>query len=376
MPGSSKFPYLLKPLRVGDLELRNRVVLAPLTRGRAGASRDPNALMAEYYRQRASGGLLISEAVGISEEGYGWNGAPGIYTEEQSKKWRQVTEAVHKEGGLIFLQLWHMGRASHSSFSIGAKYPGTVSASAIAAQGTVYTASGEKQPYEVPRALETDEIARVGEDYRRAARLAMEGGFDGVELHGANGYLIDQFLQSCSNKRDDKYGGSKENRYRFLEEILNAVKREVPSNRIGVRLSPNGIFGSMGSEDNDVMFPYVAERLSEHNLGYLHVMDGLGFGFHRKCKAVTLHEMKARFGGLVIGNVGFEPETAEGAIRTGAVDAVAFGRRYISNPDLVERIQNGHPLEDAPGMEFWYFGGEQGYTTYKSFAEKTKADSS
>ena len=358
--------YLLQPLRIGDLELKNRVVLAPLTRGRATMEgRLANGMMKEYYRQRSSAGLMISEGVAISEEGYGWRGAPGIYTKEQTQSWKQVTETVHQQGGLIFLQLWHTGRAGHSSHS-GIQ---PVSSSAIAAPGTTTTATGEKANYEVPRALETAEISRVVDDFVKAARNAMDAGFDGVELHGANGYLIDQFLQSCVNQRNDKYGGSLENRYRLLHEIIQGIKTHVDVKRIGVRLAPNGVFGGMGSADNVEMFNYIAERLNTDNngqLGYIHLMDGLGFGFHKKCRPVTLHEIKGKFKGVVIGNIAFEPETADGAIRTGAVDAIAFGRRYISNPDLVERLKEGVPLEPSPGMDHWYAGGERGYTDYKT----------
>ena len=248
--------HLLTPFQLGGLTLKNRIVLAPMTRSRAGKDRLANALMAEYYAQRSSAGLLISEATTISVQANGWNESPGIYTEDMRDAWKQVTDAVHAKGTPIFLQLWHMGRASHSSFHNG-ELP--VAPSAIKINGDGINTPLGKQPYEVPHALTTDEIALVIKDYQRAAQYAKEAGFDGVEIHAANGYLIDQFLQSRTNTRSDQYGGNIKNRYRFLAEVVDAVCLVWPSNRVGVRLSPNGCFNDMGSADFRKQFLYAAE---------------------------------------------------------------------------------------------------------------------
>lgn len=255
---------LFQPFKLHDLTLPNRIVLAPMTRSRAGTSRIPNRLMAEYYAQRSSAGLLITEATTISEEANGWNESPGVYTDEMTEGWKLTINAVHEKGGVIFLQLWHLGRYSHSSFHNGKP---AVAPSAIKInQEYIHTPIG-KQPHEVPRALETSEIPRVVEDYRRAAERAKAAGFDGVELHGANGYLIDTFLQSKTNHRTDQYGGSVENRYRFLKEVVESVTSVLPTHRVGVRLSPNGAFNDMGSPDFREQFTFVASQLDLFDLG-------------------------------------------------------------------------------------------------------------
>jgi len=318
--------------------------------------------MAEYYSQRSSAGLLISEATTISPEANGWNESPGIYTDAMVEGWKHTTHAVHEKGGVIFLQLWHMGRASHSSFHNGQL---AVAPSAIKInEEYIHTPTG-KQPHEVPRALETAEISRVVDDYRRAAHRAMAAGFDGVEIHAANGYLIDEFLQSRTNHRTDHYGGNIENRYRFLEEVVQAVTSVVPANRVGVRLSPNGVFNDMGSPDYREQFSFVASQLDRFDLAYLHVMDGLAFGFHKLGEPMTLTEFRRVFRGPLIGNCGYTQVTAETAISQGHADLIAFGRPFISNPDLVERFRNGYPLAaDAP-MSDWYLPtGPKGYTDY------------
>ena len=257
------------PLTIGgDLELKNRVVLAPLTRGRSGTDQCPKQHSVDYYVQRAGAGLLISEGTIPSQQGMGWSGAPAIYSPEHVAAWRKVTDAVHAAGSKIVCQLWHMGRVTHSSFH-GLQ---PVSASAIGIEGNAWCLGKTKKPYEVPRALEAAEIPRVVEELRRAAACAKEAGFDGVELHGANGYLIDQFLQSCSNKRTDDYGGSPEKRFRLLREVIAAVSTVFPPSRIGVRLSPNGAFNGMGSPDNVETFTYVITQLDALGLMYLHVM--------------------------------------------------------------------------------------------------------
>lgn len=354
---------LFQPFALRDLHLPNRIVLAPMTRSRAGTSRQPNPLMAEYYTQRSAAGLLITEATTISEEANGWNESPGIYTDSMVEGWRLITDAVHAQDGVIFLQLWHMGRASHSSFHDGKL---AVAPSAIKInEEYIHTPIG-KQPHEIPRALATHEIGRVVEDYRKAALRAKAAGFDGVEIHGANGYLIDTFLQSKTNHRTDAYGGSVENRYRFLGEVVEAITSDWPANRVGVRLSPNGAFNDMGSLDYREQFTFVAEQLDRLGLSYLHVMDGLAFGFHGLGEPMTLREFRSVFDGPLIGNCGYTQETAEQAISAGHADLIAFGRPFISNPDLVARFKQGWPLAPAAPVSDWYTPqAEKGYTDYR-----------
>lgn len=354
---------LFQPFTLGDLTLANRIAMAPMTRSRAGVERVPNALMAEYYVQRSSAGLLITEATTISDEANGWIQSPGIYTDQMTAGWKQVVDAVHQKGGVIFLQLWHMGRSSHSSFHNGKL---AVAPSAIKInEEYIHTPTG-KQPHEVPRALETSEIPRVVEDYRLAAERAKEAGFDGVEIHGANGYLVDEFLQSKTNQRTDDYGGSIQNRYRFLKEVVEAVTSVIPANRVGVRLSPNGVYNDMGSPDFREQFTYVASQLDRYGLSYLHVMDGLAFGFHKLGEPMTLADFRNVFRGALIGNCGYTREAAEEMITKGDADLVAFGRPYISNPDLVERFRNNWPLSPEAPMSDWYSPtGEKGYTDFR-----------
>jgi len=357
---------LFQPLTIGDLQLKNRVILAPMTRSRAGAARLANPLMAEYYVQRASAGLILTEATVVSDQGIGWLDSPGIYTDAQATSWQQVTEAVHHAGAPIFLQLWHCGRASHSSFHSDGSLP--VSASAVKLQGdAVHTPTG-KLPYETPRALETEEIPGVVEDYRRAAQRALQAGFDGLEVHAANGYLLDQFLQSRTNHRSDAYGGSVANRYRLLREVVEAVLTVFPGDRVGVRLAPNGAFNDMGSADFREQFLYTAEQLNTYNLSYLHVMDGLAFGFHELGDPMTLAEFRQVYDGILMGNCGYTQETAEAAVQNGHADLISFGRPYISNPDLVARFANGWPLATEADMDLWYNGalGSEGYTNFEA----------
>jgi N-ethylmaleimide reductase len=355
-------PALLQPFQMHDLTLPNRVVMAPLTRSRAGSERIPNAVMAEYYAQRAAAGLIISEATTISEQANGWRESPGIYTDRMVKGWQAVTAAVHAAGGRIFLQLWHLGRASHSDFHDG-RLP--VSASAVKIEGDgIHTPLGKK-PYEVPRALEAWEIPGVVADYGRAAARARTAGFDGVEIHAANGYLIDQFLQSKSNHRTDDYGGSIEKRARFLREVVEAVIAEWPTGRVGVRIAPNGVFNDMGSPNYREQFLHVAGMLDRYPLAYLHVMDGLAFGFHSLGEPMTLPEFRTVFHGPLMGNCGYSFEAAERAVAAGEADLIAFGRPFISNPDLVERFRNGWPLASQADMATWYTpAGAKGYTDF------------
>ncbi|BAW95702.1 oxidoreductase, FAD/FMN-binding protein [[Synechococcus] sp. NIES-970] len=360
-------PKLLESFDLQGLSLRNRVVMAPLTRARAGQDRIPNELMAEYYAQRASAGLIVAEATTISEQANGWNESPGIYTDAMVEGWKLTTSAVHEKGGKIFLQLWHMGRASHSSFH-GGKLPVAPSPVKIDNGDEIYTPLG-KQPYEVPRALETAEIPGLIEDYRQAAIGAKAAGFDGIELHAANGYLLDQFLQSKTNHRTDAYGGSVENRSRLLLEVVEAVSTVWDSQRVGVRIAPNGSFNDMGSPDFREQFTHVASQLNRCNLAYLHVVDGLAFGFHGLGEAMTLDEFRAVYDGVLMGNCGYDQGSAEKAIASGQADLIAIGRSFISNPDLVERYANNWPLNEDSDMSTWYGGaGPRGYTDFPRYA--------
>ena len=354
---------LFEPFKLGPYQLANRIVLAPMTRSRAGKSRIPNALMAEYYAQRADAGLLISEATSISVQGLGWNDSPGIYTDEQADAWQLITKAVHDKGGKIFLQLWHCGRASHTSFHPDIGLPVAPSAIKINAD-YIHTPIG-KEAYEVPRSLTSEEIKQVVLDYQVASKRAKVADFDGVEIHSANGYLLDEFLQSKTNHRTDIYGGSKENRTRILLEIVDAVRQVWDANKIGVRISPNGDFNDMGSPDYREQFLYVAQELSNHNLAYLHIMDGLEFGFHALGDPMTLAEFRAVYPGCIIGNTGYTKELAEQRLQGGDADLVAFGRPFISNPDLVTRFHKNLQLNPEADMADWYTDiGAKGYIDF------------
>lgn len=360
-------PRLLSPFDLRGLSLRNRVVMAPLTRARAGRERVPNDLMAEHYRQRASAGLIITEATTISDQGIGWVDSPGIYNDAQEAGWRKITTPLHQAGTPVFPQLWHCGRASHSSFHGGRP---AVSASAIKLNGDyIHTPIG-KQPYETPRALETAEVVGVVDDYRRAAIRAKAAGFDGVEIHAANGYLINQFLDSKTNHRTDHYGGSVENRFRFLKEVTEAILTVWPAARVGVRLSPNGNFNDMGAPDFRETYTHVATQLDSYGLAYLHVVDGLAFGFHELGQPMTLPEFRAVFTGPLMGNCGYTQEAAEAAIASGQADLIAFGRPFISNPDLVERFTNGWELSPPADVTVWSAPDARGYTDFPCYARK------
>ena len=334
--------HLLSPFDLHGLALRNRVVMAPLTRARAGRERVPNDLMAEYYRQRASAGLIITEATVVSEQGFGWVDSPGIYNDAQVEGWKKTTTALHARGTPVFLQLWHCGRASHSSFHGGQP---AVSASAIKINGDYLHTPIGKQPYETPRALETAEVAAVVQDYWQAAERAKAAGFDGVEIHAANGYLIDQFLQSRTNHRTDQYGGSLENRFRFLKEIVEAILNVLPSERVGVRLSPNGNFNDMGSPDYRETFTYAARELNAYALAYLHVVDGLAFGFHQLGQPMTLPEFRAVFSGPLMGCCGYTPGNRRGGHR------VRPGRSHRLWPAVPEQSGPGGTFRQRMGTE-------------------------
>jgi N-ethylmaleimide reductase len=313
---------------------------------------------------------VITEATTVSAQGNGWVNSPGIYTDEQGEAWEQVVDAVHDEGGAIFLQLWHCGRASHSDFHDG-ELP--VAPSAVRLEGDgIHTPLGKKE-HETPRALETDEIPGIVADYVAAAERAKAAGFDGVEVHSANGYLLDQFLQSKTNRRTDQYGGSVENRFRLLREVVEGVTSVFPADRVGVRLAPNGVFNDMGSPDYRETFLYASTELDRFGLAYLHVMDGLAFGFHELGEPMTLSDFREVFTDPLMGNCGYTLETAEAAISEGAADLIAIGRPYISNPDLVERYRHGWPLADEADPSTWYSGEhtEEGYTDYPAYDPST-----
>jgi N-ethylmaleimide reductase len=373
------FPSLFSPLQIGPFKLAHRVVMAPLTRMRAErADLAPRPLNAEYYGQRAtSGGLIIAEASPVMPGGYGNPGVPGIYSEAQIKGWRAVVDAVHAKGGLIFLQLWHVGRVSHSSFQPGGALPISASAVPISADLKTMTADRKVTPYETPRALETSEIADVVEGFRQAARNALKAGFDGVEIHGANGYLIEQFLQSRTNFRSDRYGGSIENRARFLMDITHAVLEVWEASRVGVRLSPYGIANDSGEADPMPLYSHVVQSLNPLGLAYLHFIEPRSSGAGR---AEVNHQnvpsamvlFRPIWRGVLMAAGGFSGETAEAAIAAGHADAIAFGRIFISNPDLPRRLHEGLPL--TPYNRATFYGGEEaGYTDYPVYGELERA---
>ncbi|MFH2059120.1 MAG: alkene reductase [Pseudomonadota bacterium] len=352
---------LFDTVSVGDYHLKNRIVLAPMTRSRAGERRIPNDLMAEYYHQRSSAGLIITEATVISKQGIGWIDSPGIYTDEMVQGWQKVIQKLEPTGTPIFLQLWHCGRASHSDFHDG-RLP--VSASDVKLNGDkIHTPLGSK-PYEAPRALSREEIKAVVKDYKQAAINAKEAGFSGLEIHGANGYLINQFLDSKTNLRNDEYGGSVENKFRFFKQVLEAVLEVWEPSKVGTRISPNGVFNDMGSPDFRETFLYVAKELNRFNLAYLHIMDGLAFGFHELGEPMTLADFRKVYDGTIMGNCGYTKQIAQDQVSNGHADLVAFGRPYITNPDLVERLKNDWPLNPCEDMSLWYVPGEKGYTDY------------
>jgi N-ethylmaleimide reductase len=351
---------------MGNLVLENRVVMAPMTRARAGAERLPNDAMAEYYRQRAGAGLIISEGTHISPQAVGWVNSPGIWSQDQIDAWKKVTNAVHHAGSMIFIQLWHCGRASHSSFH---NDDPSVAPSAIAInEPYIHTSLGRK-PHEAPRALETHEIPSIVADFITAAKNAKEAGFDGAEIHSANGYLLDTFLQSKTNKRNDEYGGQVENRFRFLRSVVEGVSDVFSSEKVGVKISPNTNYNDTGSPDFRETFLYVASELARYNLAYLHVVDGITFGFHNLGEPIKLHEFREVFTGRLMGNCGYTKEAAELAIRDERAELISFGRPFISNPDLVERFANDYPLNDGASPKLWYSFDTVGYTDFPTYAE-------
>ena len=351
---------LFSPARFGAIELANRVVMSSLTRNRAGPGNVPTPLSAEYYRQRASAGLILTEATPICAEGHGYPRTPGIHTREQIAGWKRVTEAVHGAGGKIALQLWHVGRISHPDLQPGGARP--VAPSAIRPPGQVYTGQAMKD-FVTPRALETAEIPALIATYAQAAHHAMEAGFDGVELHGGNGYLLDQFLRSSTNRRDDAYGGAKENRARLLLEVMEAVCSAIGSDRVGLRLSPVTTFNGMADDDPQDTFDYVVTQLNPLQLAFLDVLQGTGGESREQWVPFDYERLRALYSGNFIRNNGYDFAMAQAAVTSGAADAIAFGRLMLANPDLVERLRLGAPL-NAPDPETFYSGEEKGYTDY------------
>jgi len=350
---------LFSPLKLGRLELPNRIVMAPLTRNRAGAGNVPQPINVTYYCQRASAGLIITEATPISLMGHGYPATPGIHSAEQIAGWKRVTDAVHAKGGRMFLQLWHVGRVSHPSLLPDSAQP--VAPSAIKPAGQAFTYQG-LQDFVTPRALATDEIAGVIEDYRNAAKNALEAGFDGVEIHAANGYLLDQFLRDGSNQRTDQHGGSIVNRTRLLLEVTAAVCKVWGAERVGVRISPINPFNDMHDSHPQALFNQVAESLNPFGLAYLHVVEA-AIGEAGVLPPFDFAELRRCFHGNYMANGGYDKARANAAIAQGRADCVAFGVPYIANPDLVERFRIDAPLNAADQSTF-YGGGEQGYTDY------------
>lgn len=351
---------LFDPIKLGAIEAPNRIIMAPLTRGRAGPDFVPNELALEYYRQRASAGLIISEATGISQEGLGWPSAPGLWTDAQVDGWKPVTDAVHAAGGRIVAQLWHMGRLVHSVFNDG-KQP--VSASATTGTGRAHTPVG-RLDLEEARPLEIGEIPRVIGDYVKAAENAKKAGFDGVQLHGANGYLIDQFLRDGSNLRDDDYGGSVENRIRLLRETTEALIGVWGKDRVAVRLSPNGETQGVDDSAPDKLFPAAAAALDALGIAFLELREpGPEGTFGRTDVPKQSPAIRKAFKGPLILNSDYNVTLAEEALANGLADAIAFGRPFIGNPDLVERIRSGAEWA-ADNPQTWYSPGPEGYTDY------------
>lgn len=361
---------LFTPARAGAIKLKNRVVMAPLTRNRARADDDaPFEMHAEYYGQRAGAGLIITEASQISPQGKGYAWTPGIHSKAQVDGWKKVIEAVHAKGGKIVLQLWHVGRISHPVLQPGGADP--VAPSAIAANSKTFDGT-QFVDTPLPRALEATEIPGIVEDYRKAAENAREAGFDGVEVHAANGYLIDQFLRDGSNKREDHYGGSLENRTRFLKEVMDAVVGVWGADRVGIRLSPFSNANDIADSNPQATFSHVIRLLNSYGLAYLHLVEGQTGGPRDIPLGGDLAALYALFEGTTMGNNGYDRGSAIDAVHENAIDLVAFGRPFISNPDLVERLTKDAPL-NALDPETLYGGGEKGYTDYPTLAESSVA---
>jgi len=356
---------LFSAVTIGNLNLSNRMVMAPMTRNRAAEGNVPQEMNIEYYRQRASAGLIITEASQVSPEGVGYPATPGIYNEQQVAGWRKITDAVHKEGGHIYLQLWYCGRISHPDLLPEKQTP--VAPSAIKPEGEAITYEGMKAFVE-PRALETNEIQNIVSQYKHAADMAKQAGFDGVEIHAANGYLIDQFLRDGTNQRTDEYGGNEENRMRFLNQVIDAVFEVWDSKCVGIRLTPENSFNSMSDSNPQAHFNYFITQLNARNLAYIHILEGDMMGASRN---VDYRALRDAYNGIYMANNGYDKSRAQTALTNGDCDLVAFGVPYLANPDLLERYKNDLPLNDADQATF-YGGDETGYTDYPT-AEQNAA---
>jgi N-ethylmaleimide reductase len=355
---------LYSEYQLGPLHLPNRLVMAPMTRCRAGAGNVPTDTMARYYEQRASAGLIITEATQVAPEGVGYPNTPGIHTREQAEGWKRVTNAVHAAGGRIVAQLWHVGRISHPLFQQDGELP--VAPSAIAPAGQIHTPEGPK-PFVTPRALETDEIPAIVEQFRNGARLAKEAGFDGVELHGANGYLPDQFLRDATNRRTDAYGGTVENRARFLLEVVAGLTSVWGQDRVGVRLSPSGTFNDMKDSDPLATFGHAVRELDRLGIALLHFVEGGAADIRHGGNVVPTERLRPLFRHALIVNGGYDRPRADAVIGGGGADLVSFGQAFLANPDLVLRWRLGAPLNPADPSTY-YGGGEKGYIDYPELA--------
>ncbi len=353
---------LLETLEIGDLKLKNRMIMAPLTRNRAGDGNVPQDINKLYYTQRATAGLIISEASQISPYAQGYPSTPGIHSTSQVAGWQAITKSVHNQGGLMFIQLWHVGRISHPSLLPNNAQP--VAPSAIQPKGEAVTYDG-MQAFVTPHALTTDEIQDIIADYVSAAKNANAAGFDGIEIHAANGYLIDEFLRDGSNTRTDDYGGSLENRMRLLDEVITAVKEVWPPSRIGVRLSPENQFNDIRDSQPQTTFTAVVGMLNKHDLAYLHVLEGDMLGSERK---VDYAELRKSFTGFYMANNGYTKTTAEESLNSGNADMIAFGQLFLANPDLVERFAQNSDLNE-PDQSTFYGGDEKGYTDYPALQQ-------
>jgi N-ethylmaleimide reductase len=351
---------LFTPVQLGPYTLANRIVMAPMTRNRAGEGNVPTPLNVKYYKQRATAGLIVTEATQVSPQGVGYPATPGVHSSEQIDGWRQVTDAVHSSGGRIFLQLWHVGRISHPSLQPDGALP--VAPSAIAPVGEAMTYTGG-QPFVTPRALETEEIPGVVEQFRQGAANALAAGFDGVEIHGAFGYLLDQFLQDGTNQRSDRYGGSKENRARFLLEVTDAVCSVWGGNRVGIKLSPSNTYNDIRDSNPKATFGYVIDALNQFNLGYIHIMEPTPADIRHGGTPIPAAYFRNIYPGTLIFNAGYDKEKANHAIASGEADLVSFGTLFIANPDLPERFRLDATLNE-PDRSTFYGGHEKGYTDY------------
>lgn len=351
---------LFTPIQLGAYKLPNRIVMAPLTRNRAGAGNVPQSLNVIYYQQRASAGLIIAEATQVSPQGVGYPNTPGIHSTDQVAGWQQVTQAVHSKGGRIFLQLWHVGRISHPSLQPNGALP--VAPSAVRPQGEAMTYAG-MQPYVTPRALELEEIPGIVEQYRQAAQNAMVAGFDGVEVHGANGYLLDQFLRDGTNRRTDAYGGAVENRVRLLLEVTQAVAEVCGRGLVGVRLSPSSTFNDMSDSDPKATFSYAIEALNPLNLAYLHLLEPSDADLRHGGVPITTKDFRSVYRGMLMVNEGYDQASGNRAIAAGDADLVSYGRLFIANPDLPQRFLQNAPLNE-PNPDTFEGGGAEGYIDY------------